>query len=48
MDTAVPLEDKPIGGLGIHLIRKFMDDVQYRRERDKNILSMRKRLPGPV
>ena len=47
VDTAVGLEAKPIGGLGIHLVRKFMDDVQYRRERDRNILRMRKRLPSP-
>lgn len=46
VDTAVPLEEKPIGGLGIHLMRKFMDDLQYRRERGKNILTLRKRLPA--
>ncbi|MEY2429392.1 MAG: serine/threonine-protein kinase RsbW [Verrucomicrobiota bacterium] len=44
VDTSVPLEEKPIGGLGIHLIRKFMDDVHYRRERGKNILTLRKAL----
>lgn len=45
-DTSAPLESRPIGGLGIHLIRKFMDDVGYRRERDLNILTMRKQLPA--
>ena len=44
VDTSVPLKDKPIGGLGIHLIRKFMDELNYRREAGKNILRMRKRL----
>ena len=44
VDTSVPLEQKPMGGLGIHLIREFMDQVQYRREGNKNILIMRKRL----
>jgi anti-sigma regulatory factor (Ser/Thr protein kinase) len=43
VDTSVPLEKKPIGGLGIHLIRQFMDQVQYRREGEKNVLTMRKR-----
>ena len=44
VDTSVPLEKKPIGGLGIHLMRRFMDQLQYRREGEKNILTMRKRL----
>ena len=44
VDTSVPLKDKPIGGLGIHLIRRFMDELHYRREAGRNILSMRKRL----
>jgi anti-sigma regulatory factor (Ser/Thr protein kinase) len=47
-EASIPLESKPIGGLGIHLIRKFMDDVHYRRERDKNILRMHKRLNSPA
>jgi|SRR6267142_1328940 len=46
VDTSVPLKDKPIGGLGIHLIRRFMDELNYRREAGRNILSMRKRLPS--
>ena len=44
VDTSVPLEEKPIGGLGIHLIRQFMDTLRYRRENDRNILHLRKRL----
>jgi anti-sigma regulatory factor (Ser/Thr protein kinase) len=46
VDTAVPLEAKPIGGLGIHLMRQFMDDLNYRRESEQNILTMRKRVPS--
>jgi anti-sigma regulatory factor (Ser/Thr protein kinase) len=45
VDTAIPLEAKPIGGLGIHLMRQFMDDLNYRRESEQNILTMRKRVP---
>ena len=44
VDTSVPLEEKPIGGLGIHLMRQFMDTLRYRRENDRNILHLRKRL----
>ena len=43
-DTSAPLETRPIGGLGVHLIRRFMDDVDYRREGNKNVLRLRKRL----
>ncbi len=46
VDTSLPLESKPVGGLGIHLMRRFMDDLQYRREAGQNILTMRKRVPG--
>lgn len=44
VDTSIPLDQKPIGGLGVHLIRRFMDHVEYRREGGKNIFSMRKRV----
>ena len=45
VDTTVPLEQRPIGGLGIHLMRRFMDEIEYHSEGGKNILRMRKRLP---
>lgn len=38
------IEERPIGGLGIHLLRSLMDDVHYRREDDANILELRKNL----
>ncbi|HWQ74088.1 MAG TPA: ATP-binding protein [Syntrophomonas sp.] len=37
-------EERPIGGLGIHLVRKMMDQVDYRRQDNRNILTMRKNL----
>ena len=49
--TAVPdaniesaLEDRPIGGLGIFLVRNIMDTVKYERKEGKNLLSMTKRI----
>lgn len=43
VDTSLPLEARPIGGLGIHMIRQMMDAVEYRRENGRNILTMTKR-----
>ena len=40
------VEDRPIGGLGIHLVRNIMDSVAYERKDGKNILTLRKRNSG--
>lgn len=38
-----PLEERPIGGLGIHLVRNHMDSLQYKRREDRNLLIMKKK-----
>lgn len=43
-DTTSPVDERPIGGLGIYLMRQNMDEVSYERTDDKNILTMRKKL----
>jgi len=43
-DLTLPLEQRPIGGLGIHLIRNLMDEVSYVRVGGRNLLKMVKRL----
>lgn len=43
VDTTAPLERRAIGGLGVHMIRQFMDSVQYRRAEGRNILTMTRR-----
>ena len=43
-DTTKPLEERTIGGLGVHLVRKLMDGLEYRRHEGKNLLVMKKRL----
>ncbi len=40
-----PVEDRKIGGLGIHLCKELMNNMQYRRENDRNILTLTKTLP---
>ncbi len=34
------LEDRAVGGLGLHLVRTLMDEMHYRRERGKNHLTL--------
>ena len=43
-DTELSLEEREIGGLGIHLIRKMMDRVSYQRRIEKNVISVVKSL----
>lgn len=43
-DTTKSLQEREIGGLGIHLVRKIMDDVSYERRIDKNVVKLVKRL----
>ena len=43
-DMNASIEDMKIGGLGIHLVKKIMDDIQYQRVDDKNILTLTKNL----
>jgi len=43
-DLNLPASERPIGGLGIHLIRKFMDELGYRREGGRNVFQMRKKV----
>ncbi len=43
-DLEKKLEERPIGGLGIHLVRNLMDELEYRRTHNKNILIMKKKI----
>ena len=40
-DIRCPLEDREIGGLGIHICRKMMDEIDYQRTDDKNVMTMK-------
>ena len=39
-DLSLPLEKRPIGGLGIHLIRNLMDELSYVRRDGRNLLKL--------
>jgi anti-sigma regulatory factor (Ser/Thr protein kinase) len=39
-DTGLALEDRTIGGLGIHFVKTLMDSMDYERNGDRNILTL--------
>ena len=44
-DVTLSAEERQIGGLGIYMVKKSMDEVSYRHEDGENILTIRKKLP---
>ena len=44
-DLEQSLEERPIGGLGIHLVKSLMDTLEYRRQNNRNRLTLSKSLP---
>jgi len=45
-DLTLPADERPIGGLGIHLVRQMTDDVRYERRGDENIVTATKTFPA--
>lgn len=43
VDTTLNAEERPIGGLGIHLVRQIMDSINYEFIDDKNVLTLKKK-----
>ncbi|MDP2304289.1 MAG: ATP-binding protein [Ignavibacteria bacterium] len=43
-DTSLSIDERKIGGLGIHLVRKMMDEVRYKREGEFNIFYFSKNI----
>ena len=39
-DTTLSVEDREVGGLGIHLARQMADGIRYERRGDRNILTL--------
>ena len=44
VDTTLSLEERPTGGLGIHMVRNIMDSINYERMGNNNVLTLRKKL----
>lgn len=43
-DITSPLEERPIGGLGLFMVKNLMDSITYQREDGHNILTIQKRI----
>ena len=43
-DTTLGADERPIGGLGIYLVKNTVDGISYRRENGRNILTVEKEL----
>ena len=43
-DITLSAEERQIGGLGIYMVKRSMDDLAYRREDGRNVLTIRKRI----
>lgn len=44
VDISLDIEEREIGGLGIHMVKTIMDVIKYKRENNKNILIMKKNI----
>jgi len=40
VDTTLPLDQRPIGGLGVHLVKKLTTHARYERRNGRNLLSI--------
>lgn len=45
-DVTLSAEERKIGGLGIYLCKKMMDNIEYRYEDGNNVLTMTKKVQG--
>lgn len=43
-DIGAGIDERPIGGLGIHVVRSVMSSVEYRRVDGRNVLVIKKKL----
>ena len=43
-DTTLSAEERDIGGLGIYMVKKSMDEISYKYQDGKNILTIKKNI----
>jgi anti-sigma regulatory factor (Ser/Thr protein kinase) len=43
-DVTLSAEERGIGGLGVYMVKKQMDEVAYERRDDRNVITIRKKL----
>jgi len=43
-DLDIDIEDRPVGGLGVFLVKEMMDQVTYERRGEHNCISLSKRV----
>jgi serine/threonine-protein kinase RsbW len=46
-DIDADIDERPVGGLGLYLIRSLAEDIRYHREGDTNLLTVVLRIPAP-
>ena len=44
-DVSLGIEDREVGGLGVHLVKSVMDEVSYTRSGGRNVIGLMKFLP---
>ncbi len=42
-DIHAPVEERQIGGLGIHFVKNLLDTCEYRRTNDRNVVTLTKK-----
>lgn len=45
-DIRLPIEERPVGGLGVYMVKRFMDDVSYTWKDGCNVTVIAKRFPA--
>ena len=44
VDVDRPLQERPVGGLGLHLVRKFVDEIDYAYAERRSTVTLTKRI----